>query len=275
MATFAIIIGSCTRTTHHTALSPSSSSISGLTSIHLSFDTNTVALKQLTWTFTGTNPITASTVSYSDNEQLIFTGSNVTQLIYTPTSVSGATIDAITINVTYNSSNQIDTLTLYHTTSTSLLGNEKYAFQYSGGQITKVILAHQYTSSSTYDWVLPTIYYFTYAGSNISRICESINYQTSGHDTNTYSYFINSVNNNFAGSLPTYFLLNYLESRDDVFHYFPMYINPNLPDSVQTIDKYGNIGNDAFKTFIDTSGRITVRIHAYNTPYPDTTVFYY
>lgn len=270
----------CSKTAKPLPGSPSGVSlISGLTSISQSYDTNTAALERVTWNITGINPINILPTSYLGGQQLTFTGSNVTKLVYTLTNVPGAMPEGITINVTYNMSNQIDTLTLYHTTDT-LQGNSKYAFQYTGTQISKVLVAHQAASDSAFEWWLPDTYYFVYGGANIVQINASIHYGTYSSDSNVYKYFIDTRTNNFAGSLPTYFMLNFIESIgggiDDVVTYLPLYLNPNITDSIQVGYKPGYIATDTYKTIMDsTGGRISMRITGYATPYPDTTIFHY
>ena len=264
-----IVAISCHKTKHTSAsLTAPTSLISGLTAIRSQtyLDSNGLSMKNITWNFMGTGPIIcapATDTSYLGHEQVIFTGSNVTQINYYSNNSDPGAYFPITVNVTYTATNQIDTITFQFQNAS--LGARKYAFQYSGDHIIKVIGAFTVIGPDTLSWSTADLCYFTYSGNNISQILLSrYNSGTSSRDTETYYYNTDTRSNNFGGSLSTYLSILFPVGSVNLDYFLPempIYMNPNIVN--------GDIGGN-YTVTTDNSGRITERIQS-----GDTTYYYY
>lgn len=270
-----MITTSCHKSKHSAVTTPVSN-INGLTAMRhrTAFDTGfTYASPYITWNFSGTNPIEAmpnTDTFYFGHQQLSFTGSNATQLVYYNNYSGNSIYSGLTTNISYTTANQIDTITFQYTIH--VFGAEKIAFQYSGDKITKVIVAHTSNVSDTFHWSTPDVYHYTYTGNNISQISILRWFST---DSEIHNYFMDSRSNNFAGSIPTFLLLEFLQgasvSIDPFLLDMPFYTNANIVDSVSGGTVGGYISRSTITTITDATGRITQ--HIFNGSSPDT-VFY-
>lgn len=227
------------------------------------------------WNFSGTNPIIAIPnidTSYFGHEQLSFIGSNVTQVVfynyYAPAIPS---YPGLTINISYTPVNLIDTISFQYTDT--IFGHQKVLFEYAGSHITRASVVYSSNFPDTFHWATPDYYYFSYTGNNISQITVSRYNGALPRDSEVHNYITDSRSNNFAGSIPTFLLLEFLEestsSLDGFVLDMPFYINANiLADSTNATSFY--------KTIVDTAGRVTERIFGEaNLPASADTTFYY
>jgi hypothetical protein len=268
-----VIIASCHKS-HPSAPTPATtpSSISGLTGFRFrtSFDSigRSVPMRYITWNFTGTNPIASIPSVDSDYlgyEQMSFTGSNATQITY----FHGSTLSTLvqSMSVSYTPAGYIDTITLVYL-PIPITGYRKIVFEYSGTHVTQVTVASSNPSAltDTVAWSTAVYYYYTYTGENISQVATNMYYSN-----DTIHFFPGNRHNNFAGSLPTYLLLEfilYAHINADFGSDLPMYVNTNLVDSI----RYNHNPTDAIGYTIDAMGRVTKR---FRVNYVSDTVYYY
>ena len=268
------IVLSCHKSKHSVTPPPTPASlISGVTAIrHMtSIDTGggyfTV---DITWNFSGFSPIivTPNTDTlYLGHQQVIFSGSNVTQITYYNYGPFLGNYSPLTANITYTGANQLDTVTFKY--QYAVMGAEKVVFQYSGDQIIGAIVAHTSNVSDTFHWSTADLYYFTYIAGNISKAIVSRYNGAAGRDSEITNYFTGTRINNFAGSLPTFLSIYFPEqstsSLDQFLFEMPIYMNTNIVDSTETYNTVLKL-----TTITDSIGKISKRISG-----SDTTFYFY
>ena len=249
------IVISCHKSKHATTAATTPSLISGLTGMRFWTEGDSAGTyigRDITWNFSGTNPIictSATDTSYIGNEQVIFTGSNVTQINYYHN--NQVYYPPLTINITYTAANLVDSITFLYPYAP--LSNKKIAFQYNGSQITEAIQASMNIDADTFQWAAAHLYYFLYTGDNISQVIFST-FNGTSRDSQTYYYYTDVRKNNFGGSMATFLSLYIpIENLDlgDFLLEMPIYMNPNIVNE-------NNSGSYIVTT--DDSGRITERV---------------
>ncbi len=262
------IVISCHKTKHTTTAANVPSPISGLTGMRFWTEGDSAGTyigRDITWNFGGTNPIicaSASDTSYIGHEEVIFTGSNVTQVNYYHN--NQVYYPPLTINIAYTAANLVDTITFLYPYSP--LSNQKIAFQYSGNQITEAIQASINIDSDTFQWSAAHLYYFIYTGDNISQIIFS-SYNGSTRDSQTYYYYTDVRKNNFGGSWATYLSVYIPAENLDLGNFLlemPIYMNLNIVNSN---------GNGSYIVTTDNLGRITERV--FNSASQNPIYYYY
>ena len=250
-----------------TTPSVTSSPLSGLTGLKYQpeYDSAGKIVNQAyaQWSFSGTNPIIAtpapSDTMYLGYSKMFFTGANATHLVF-----SGALAfnSGLIMDVVYTTAGTLDTITLTYPQPPTY---KKYVFEYSGSRIIGVMAAYSNMFPDTVQWHEAEYYNYIYTGDNISQIANASR-------SDTLIYNAGSARNNFAGSIPTFLLLEFINlsnSGANIGYDIPSLVNVNVTESS---GHRGILNNFTFKT--DSIGRLTQRIYkGFNVT--DTTFYYY